>query len=276
MLRFILILAASLVAPFAGASETSPHVSLKDPSSAQPWHSVGRLDLGNGFCTGAMISPKLVLTAAHCIYDGAAATLRQPGDIVFKAGYRHGRAIAKRRAKRFLAYSDYDHSAENTIATIANDVAVIELENPIRNATVIPFERIRRPAPNARLMVVSYAAGREEVPALEDGCRILRQSGDVLQYNCDIDSGSSGAPVFVMTDAGPKIASVMSSVGTRDGEDVSFGVALGPRLDRLVRALQTTQVDPRFVKARAGSIASQLGFKRASGSKLPQIKRQSR
>lgn len=34
-----------------------------------PLSAVGYLALGDGSCTGALVGPKTVLTAAHCLYD---------------------------------------------------------------------------------------------------------------------------------------------------------------------------------------------------------------
>ena len=54
------------------------------------WEAVGRIDLGkDGFCTGTLIATDLVLTAAHCVYDGAGKPV-DPGKITFRSGFAEG------------------------------------------------------------------------------------------------------------------------------------------------------------------------------------------
>lgn len=263
-----LLLSLLLVCTPVQAKDPSPHQALDKLSEVLPWQAVGRLDLGrSGFCTGAMITKKLVLTAAHCIYNKRTGKLRKASEIVFRAGYRMGRSAATRTAKRYVVHGDYVfRGGSNTYAHIATDVAVIELEHPINNAAIQPFRTHRKPAQNDRVMVVSYARGRAEVPALEDGCKMTHARRNVLHYTCDIDFGSSGSPVFVMTDQGPQIASVMSSVSKRDSGNVALGVAMGPSVDQLVRQLQSSNAKSKFVKVGAASRTS-----RVVTSRLPQI-----
>jgi protease YdgD len=207
---------------------------LDNGDDAKAWEAVGRLDIdGKGFCTGALIAPKLVLTAAHCMFDSETGAPIGEGRIEFLAGWRNGRAGAYRDIARVVVHPDYIYDEALSSERVRNDLALLELELPIRNTSIKPFKTAGRPRTGDRVGVVSYALNRSEAPSLQEVCAVLARQDGVLITSCVVDFGSSGAPIFVIENGEAQIVSVVSAKAEVRGEEVSLGTALGQPLAEL-------------------------------------------
>lgn len=212
--------------------------ALRTAYEVHGWEAVGRLDIGyGGMCTGAMISPRLVLTAAHCIFDSRNGQRIDPATIRFNAGWRNGRASATRSVRRALVHPDYVFTGPDGDIEVSHDIALLELNDDIRLANIRPFDVGARPRKGQQVEVVSYAFDRAETPSLEEACFVLARQQGALVLSCDVDFGSSGAPIFADFDGELRIVSVVSAKAEVRGRRVSLGTNLEKPLSELMAML---------------------------------------
>lgn len=236
----ILFVLFSGLGAFAQDAEETPLVTLETGDALRGWEGVGRLDIqGKGFCTAALIRESLILTAAHCVY-GSDGKLIDTDRFQFNAGLRYGRAEATRSIKSLVPHPEYQH--EGDLARneeVAVDIAVLQLDQPIRRSRIQPFRIASRPATGDQVGIVSYGRGRSETPSLQEVCSVTGQHLGVVLMNCDVDYGSSGSPVFMVRDGQPMIVSVVSAMAHVGGSKVSLGTSLQEPLQQLLAHYST-------------------------------------
>ena len=116
--------------------------------------------------------------------------------------------------------------------------------------------------------IVSYALDRAEAPSIQDLCHVLGNEPGMTILSCDVDYGSSGAPIFQMIDGEPKIVSVVSAKAEMGGKtfDITDGRIKGSEISfRMDGQSYTGKVNGNVIEGMAKTGDKETRFQATRG-----------
>ncbi len=154
---------------------------------------VGRISYGEAprpgaaICTGVLVAPDLVLTAAHCVRDA----VQRPEAIRFDAGWSGTYSAGQRQGAAVILAGE---APEPGVAGLATDVALVVLDQAYPRSGFPPLP-LAAPA-HGPFTLIGFDRTAPDRPMMPAICRSVATLANLIALDCAVRSGNSGAPLL--------------------------------------------------------------------------------
>jgi protease YdgD len=207
-------LGISLAVVLLGAAAHAADRRIAVDPNEPPWNAVAKVQTNTGVhCTGVLIAPTTVLTAAHCLYNRRTRALLQPVSLHVLFGYERDHYRWHRFVAHFVVGVGFNgaapepQSADWARLTLAERVPVAPL--PMFAGAFglgLPAALAGYNQDRAQLLLVDLACEVRRTIAAPAGARFAI-------HNCEGTRGTSGGPLLTRAGSGWAVIGVNVAVG---------------------------------------------------------------
>ena len=184
------------------------------------FQNVGRIIVANKkTCSATLVSPNVVLTAAHCVYNYKTTQYYSPKYIQFKP-------YSKNNAAQTIHITTYTVGMKNlpigkfTQDDLYSDWALITLDKPLGCSLGIAELATSKASEALPLIIAGYPIGNKNKLVVDKSCRYAlppTQKKMLRLKYCSLKHGDSGAPLMALIEGKLAIVGTISA-GVNDSK----------------------------------------------------------
>ena len=196
-----------------------------DPNEP-PWNAVARVQSTiGGRCSGVLIAPSVVLTAAHCLYNRRTRALLQPVSLHVLFGYQRSAYHWHREVARITIGPGFDGTKAQPQPS---DWARLELAEPV---PVMPLPLVGGvTTAGMAVALAGYNQDRTQLLMADLACHVgrvgvLPGGARFVAHDCAGTRGTSGGPLLTKREGGWAVIAINIAAGKTENLalDASFG-----------------------------------------------------